>query len=496
MPALLHRKNGQPFRGQVPFLHQVPDPPLSPAIVFTCLFPGTYRNHSSGPFLEAGLHALRSFRIPFLGSSDHFVEPEFGAEPVTVFLVPETGGHQPPGLSGGRSTGHVFTPRFHWRRSPQDACRDLREIVGSGDPRVADGVASRNFVGDVLDGGVVRGGDNHLKAGEFGTQLRHRAIPTVGILPAVFRPSEGLPRMCQPGEAAGPFHHIPGQQVTEHGCLPRSRRSVDTHESAGSRQVVQGLVDGELLAERQAMGRVGEPSPKRQPLYAGAFRHDLRTGHDVHAVRLPDVRGPGQIRLQCAPGNGAVDDCSPHPAQVFKEKAVEEFQFLLVPVADLNALDEDSVGGQVRQFADVTDPVSRFQKIFEGPGILGRGFLCPCFLTTPALHGVELFAEAFLGSREFLHPVQRNVDLLPGFGLIGDPANRPQGRGEHRGPGNQPPVLIHHHTDAGAAPRWPWIVGIVVVVESLVQPFVCFLEPVQSEIDLVPPDEILLGRGR
>ena len=111
------------------------------------------------PLLQAGLHPDAVVVGGSLGAGVFLVEPECGTEGAAVAFVAEPGGHQSPGqLRRDRFAVVVGHVRQH-------GGGDLGEIVGLVSPPLVDGYSRGDLGGHVLDGGVVRGRDDHLESG-------------------------------------------------------------------------------------------------------------------------------------------------------------------------------------------------------------------------------------------------------------------------------------------------------------------------------------------
>ena len=134
---------------------------------------------------------------------------------------------------------------------------------------------------------------------------------------------EGVVRAFQFGEALRTFDDITGEDVAQHRRLSGARRPVDPHQTTLISQIFQGLVDGELLTQCQAVFRVGRPATFRQPVDSDSCVGNGVVPDNVRPLPHRKISVGGQVLRQCLRafpiGQPSRDGC-----EIVKEEAVEK----------------------------------------------------------------------------------------------------------------------------------------------------------------------------
>ena len=509
----------QAILGGSPLREELIDAPLGPAEVLPRPRPAGARRRSIPPLAQTRLHARNGSRDALLRVRVGDVEPERRPEVPPVPLVAQSGGDQSPGPSSCSFRPFRFScPSCSLRRlllflsdagGRQSRGGDIREVVGVVPPPGGDRLPGGDLDADILDGGVVSRGDDHLESGELRAQLADDArIPVAGRPPVRGRRERVLGAL-QRGETPCALDDVAGEDVAQHRRLAGAGRPVDAHEAADPGQVVQCPVDGELLPQRQPVLGVGGPSALRQPVDPDPGIDDGVLRHDVRPQTGGKQRIGGQVGRQRRRA-AAVRQGHLHGREIVEEEAVEEVDVRSrvagAAIGDDDRRDDDPLAGQPGCAGDPRGLVSDAQQRPQGALVLGRGLLLagplgggllgtrllgPGRLTAESLDNVHLLLELLGGQGESAGPLRaRRHAGIP------DPSDGPQRRGERRGVDHQHPAVVEHDRCAGADPGTALVVGVPVLGEGMMQVLIDVLEVVQAEVDGVLPSPFRFAHRR
>lgn len=242
------------------------------------------------------------------------------------------------------------------------------------------------------------------------------------------------------------------------------------------------MVDGELLAQRQPVVRVGGPPSQGEPVERHAVIDDCGIRPDVDPAPRVQPMIAGEVRGQRAAGTdlrGVIAD----GCQVVQVETVEEVDvrglFHAVPGYD-DGLDDDLVGGQIGDAADARGPLRDPEQVADRSRVVGgRLAALSEALVLVLRHGL---GEGHLGLWETVCP--RGA---PRAGVL-DAGDRPQCRGQHRRVRDGPSVLVDQQPCARTAPTAPLVVRVLVRAEHPVQPLIGGLQIVDAQVHRVLPD--------